>query len=72
MIPLILKHVHPGTIIHTDCWKAYSKLVEHGYVHGTVNHSENFVDPESGAHTQSIESNWRQKELIEEVFTKIN
>jgi len=59
LLALIKKHVAPGTEIHTDCWKGYIDLDKHGYVHKTVNHSENFVDPETGAHTQNIESSWR-------------
>ena len=55
---LILKHVRTGTTIHTDCFASYRRLEELGYRHHTVNHSENFVDPESGCHTNTIESMW--------------
>ncbi|XP_046573684.1 uncharacterized protein LOC124281755 [Haliotis rubra] len=59
LISAIEKHVAKGTTIITDCWKAYNKLGKLGYTHMTVNHSENFKDPETGAHTNTIESTWR-------------
>ena len=59
LLTLIQKHVRQGSIIHTDCWRGYSKLQDNGYEHRTVNHSENFVDPSTGTHTQNIESSWR-------------
>ena len=59
LLPLIKKHVAPGTTIYSDCWKAYAKLEELDFKHLTVNHSEHFKDPESGVHTNHIESNWR-------------
>lgn len=40
---MILKHIQewiePGTIIMSDCWKAYVNLQKYGYIHKTVNHS---------------------------------
>ncbi|XP_067685777.1 uncharacterized protein [Haliotis asinina] len=59
LLPAIEKHVAKGTTIITDCWKAYSKLGQLGYKRLTVNHSEHFKDPETGAHTNTIESTWR-------------
>ncbi|XP_076545896.1 uncharacterized protein LOC143305596 [Osmia lignaria lignaria] len=59
LLALIQKHIAIGSEIHTDCWKGYQNLNRHGYIHKTVNHSENFVDPEIGAYTQNIESSWR-------------
>ncbi|XP_018399788.1 PREDICTED: uncharacterized protein LOC108777409 [Cyphomyrmex costatus] len=59
LLQLIQKHVLVGTEIHTDCWKGYFDLEAHGYVHLTVNHSVEFVNSETGAHTQNIEFSWR-------------
>lgn len=61
LVPLIKKHVQEGSIIHTDYWRAYLSLPEHGYTHKRVNHSDpinKFVAPD-GTHTQRIESQWR-------------
>ena len=48
----------PGTIIVSDCWKAYSKLETHGYEHRKVNHSVEFVNKASDL-TNEIEGHWR-------------
>ena len=63
LIPLIQKWIKPGSIIHSDCWKAYNKLSTIGYTHITVNHSKEFVNKENLACTNSIESDWRHAKL---------
>lgn len=60
LLNIIQANVRPGTTIHSDCWRAYRSLPEHGYIHRTVNHSLNFVDPETGTHTNTIERLWRE------------
>ena len=42
----------------SDKWKAYDCLQDEGYQHLPVKHSLNFVDPDTGAHTQGIENTW--------------
>ena len=43
----------------SDKWKSYQNLDQNGFLHESVNHSENFVDPaNSNVHTQTIESRW--------------
>lgn len=70
---IIKNNIKPGTTIISDCWKAYSKLDQEGFKHLTVNHSVNFVDPETGAHTNTIESTWRalKKSLPKHGTTKV-
>jgi hypothetical protein len=74
LIPYITQHIKKGSKIISDCWSVYydnknkvshlTKLVDtngdsYDYQHETVNHSENFVDPITGANTQTIECYWR-------------
>lgn len=59
LITIIKDYVRPGTTIISDCWKAYDSLEEEGFNHLKVNHSYNFVDPKTGAHTNNIERKWR-------------
>ena len=52
--------IEPGTIIISDCWRAYNCFSERCYQHLTVNHSLNFVDPSIKEHTNTIERLWRE------------
>ena len=48
----------------SDCWAAYGgiKNLPEGYRHYTVNHSVEFVNKETGQHTNTIESQWQKFE----------
>ena len=55
----IQRHVKPGSIIYSDLWRSYSSIERDiGLQHYTVNHSINFVDSETGVHTNTIEGTW--------------
>jgi hypothetical protein len=60
---IIQREVIAGSTIHSDGWSGYNGLSDLWYSHNIVNHSENFVDPISKAHTQRIESLWRPLRL---------
>lgn len=58
----IADHIAPGSIIHSDTWASYQtieSIPNKNYKHKRVNHSENFVNPENGSHTQNVERMWR-------------
>ncbi len=59
LLPIIQQHIAEGTTIVSDCWKAYTNLDKHGYLHKCVNHSKEFVNAD-GDHTNKIEGHWRQ------------
>ena len=60
MLPIIKEEIEVGTTILLDKWKAYATLSNHGYIHQTgYIHSEHFIDPDTGAQTQTIECPWR-------------
>ena len=62
----IRMYIRPGSIIITDCYASYKDIKEMvdqerssmDYMHYTVNHSETYVDPVTGAHTNTIEGMW--------------
>lgn len=60
LIPIIKRHVRSGSTIYSDSWRAYvQSLTKEGYHHYPVNHKNNFVDPQTGSHTQHIERYWQ-------------
>ena len=59
LLPIIQDSIRPGTTIMSDCWASYNNISQAGYQHLSVNHSLNFVDPTTGAHTQNIECHWK-------------
>ena len=58
LIPIIKEHIKPGSVILSDCWKAYDCLEREGYNHLTVNHSIELKNSQTGACTNTIEPTW--------------
>ncbi|XP_034146956.1 uncharacterized protein LOC117594109 [Esox lucius] len=52
LVPLIERHVYPGSQIISDEWRAYRGILTF------VNHSRWFVDARTGGHTQNLERAW--------------
>ena len=59
LLPIINRVARRGSIIHSDEWRAYRNISE-DFNHQTVNHTLHFVDPETGVHTQHVESYWNK------------
>ncbi|KER29275.1 hypothetical protein T265_04113 [Opisthorchis viverrini] len=59
--------IDPDSIIISDVWSSYQgieTMIDMNYTHETVNHTVNFVDPTTEAHTQTIESAWRVYKML--------
>ncbi|GFO50056.1 hypothetical protein PoB_007656100 [Plakobranchus ocellatus] len=63
LLPLIIRHVEPGSIIHTDGLPSYNNIdtlpVNPPFQHLVVVHKQNFVDPVTGACTNHVENYWK-------------
>ena len=54
--PLVVQRMKIGGTMLTDCWKAYvAAAKEAGVEHRTVNHSEGFINKDTGDHTNNVE-----------------
>ena len=59
LLPITQDSIRPGTTVMSYLWGAYGGVAALGYNHLTVDHSMNLVDPQTGAHTRSIEGSWK-------------
>lgn len=71
LLPIIQRVVAPGSVIVSDEWAAYRGIpnIPGNYTHLTVNHSQNFVNPVTGKHTQNVESYWSR---MKKSFKRMN
>ena len=50
LLAIIYEKVASGSTIYSDCWSSYEKISKLGFQHHTVNHSYNFLDPDTGSY----------------------
>jgi transposase-like protein len=64
ILKVLSKHIKPGSILITDCWKGYLDVEEQLNVrHLTVNHTLGFKNDDTGACTNHIEGTWNAIKL---------
>ncbi|CAL4231858.1 unnamed protein product, partial [Meganyctiphanes norvegica] len=60
LLPIIIKVVQLGSIIHTKEWRAYSNILEVSKTTKAVDHQVDFVDFNYPMHSKAIESYWKK------------
>jgi len=71
LIPIIARECPQGSVIHSNKWPAYSTLKSLRFIHNTVNHQENYVNPASGTNTQGTERSWLDAKIKILTFTAL-
>ena len=61
-LTLIRSWVLPGTIVYSDEWSGYNNLQADDYSHDSVNHSIQFVNPQTAVHINTQEGLWHHTE----------
>ena len=64
LLDIITEYIEPRSTIILYCWKAYDCLSKQGYQHLKVNHSVDFVDPDTAAHSNTNEWHWRDNKHL--------
>jgi hypothetical protein len=54
LLTIIQREVEPETTIHNDQRGVFATLNEHELTHKTVNHSQHFIRPSTGAHILNL------------------
>lgn len=52
----VAEHVESGASLYTDALRSYDRMGERGYVHGVIDHAEQYVDGQ--VHTNGLENYW--------------
>ncbi|KAJ4426750.1 hypothetical protein ANN_26549 [Periplaneta americana] len=75
LLSIIEISVLPGTEIHSDQWAAYRAIPALPVIppnrHLTVNHSETFLASLTGAHTNNVESFWKNEKQVQFATTEL-
>ena len=56
--PIVQQFIRSGTTVVSDLWTTYNTIGNIGYRHLTVNIQVNFVNPVTGANTNTVENIW--------------
>ncbi len=60
LLAVVKHYVADGSLIWINQWSGYRALSNNGFLHETVNHSEQYVEPGTGCNTKGVEHFWRE------------